>query len=167
MFETISVFFAGLATAYLLTWPGLIALFILGILFEHNGARGWAVFTGIVSIAVGYFFFAVPLADLAIYAVGYVLVGLVWSFWRYKRFVETEVASIKERISNPETRRTRAEDLHPTKNLDTITAWILIWPFSAVESVVGDVINVIQTLVQKVFKGVYHKIYTSATADLI
>jgi hypothetical protein len=50
--------------------------------------------------------------------------------------------------------------------LPTITAWITIWPFSLVENFVGDIINFIQDLVQKVFRGIYHKIYDSAVAAL-
>ena len=70
MFETLFVFLSGMATAYLLTWPALIVLLVLGILFEHNGARGWAVFTGLVAIATSYFFFAVPFETMIVYAVG-------------------------------------------------------------------------------------------------
>lgn len=167
MFETIFIFLSGMATAYLLTWPALIALLVLGIFFEHNGARGWAVFTGIVAMAVSFFFFAVPLETLVVYAVGYIAVGLVWSFWRYKRYVEVEAAKIREMSANAERKADYAKRLAPNNNLDTITAWILIWPFSAIENVLGDLINAVQALVTKVFKGVYHRIYTSLVGDLL
>mgnify|MGYP000170277820 CR=1 FL=1 len=167
MFETLFVFLSGMATAYLLTWPALIVLLVLGILFEHNGARGWAVFTGLVAIATSYFFFAVPFETLLVYAVGYIVVGLFWSFWRYKRFVEAEANTIRNLNVTDERKAEAARRLAPNNNLDTITAWILIWPFSAIENLLADVINAVQALVTKVFKGVYHRIYTSLVGDLI
>ena len=48
-----------LFTAYMLTWPALVILLILGIAFEHNGNRACAVFTGLVAMLVSYFFFNV------------------------------------------------------------------------------------------------------------
>jgi hypothetical protein len=35
-----------------------------------------------------------------------------------------------------------------------------------VENFVGDIITGIQTLVQKIFRGIYHRIYDSAVAAL-
>jgi len=160
-------FLGGLATGYLLTWPGLFVLFVLGVLFEHNDARGWAVFTGIGALVASFFFFGLTLSDIAFIAIGYVVVGLLWSFWRYKRYLVEQVARIKASGVSEDMKRHRAEQLHPAKNLDTITAWIIIWPFSVISSLTGDLIDLIQTLVQKVFKGVYHRMYVSATADLI
>lgn len=101
------------------------------------------------------------------YAVGYIVVGLLWSFWRYKRYLVDAVASIKASSASDDMKQHRAEQLHPVRNLDTITAWILIWPFSFISSVTGDLIDGIQMLVKKVFRGVYHKMYLSATADLL
>lgn len=160
MFEAIGLFFA----AYLLTWPALIAVLLIGIIFEHKGARGWAVFTGIVAMAISYFFFEVSLETIGICAVAYLVIGVIWSFWRYNVHVADSVKYIRGLSPSKwseEYRRTTIENLAPTKNLDRITAWIIIWPFSAVENVLGDIISAIQVLVTKVFKGVYHKIYLS------
>lgn len=160
MLEAIGLFLG----AWLLTWPAIIALVILGILFEHNGARGWAVFTAVVSMAVAYFFFNVSLATIAIGTVGYIVIGLFWSFWRYKRHAE-KVVELNRKESSYEKERALAR-LHPKAMLGTITAWILIWPFSMVENIVGDIITAIQLLVTKFFRGVYHKVYDSAVSSL-
>ena len=151
--------------AYLLTWPALIVLFFLGVLFEHNNHRGFAVFIGLISIAISYFVFDVPLKIIAAYAAGYLVIGLLWSFWRYKRFVEMALSRIKASGKSDAYMKAAVENLAPSNQLLTITAWIIIWPFSAVENVVGDVLNMIQTLVTKFFKGVYNKIYTSLVAQ--
>lgn len=160
-------FFAGLAGfvgGFLLTWPALVVLAILGVLFEHNGARAWAVTTALATAAVSYFFFGLPLLTILIGAGAYVVIGLIWSVWRYKRHVDKTVEA--NRTQDERTRQRVVEGLHPKAMLSTITAWVLIWPFSMVENVAGDLINAIETLVSKIFRGVYHKIYNSAVAAL-
>ena len=153
-------FFAG----FLLTWPALIGLVLLGILFEHNGARGWAVSTALAVAGIAYFFFAVPLLTILIGAVAYVLIGLFWSVWRYKRHVTSTVAKHVE--SSDIEKNVVLRNLHPKAMLPTITAWILIWPFSFIENIASDLINGIEALVSKFFRGIYHKIYNSAVAAL-
>lgn len=159
--------FTLLLSAYLLTWPAFIGLLILGIFFEHAGARGWAVFTGIVTMLVSYFFFDVGLETIAYCAIAYVAVGVVWSFWRYKVFVDESVAKIKESGASGHRKGLMIETIAPHRNLDTITAWIIIWPFSAVENILGDIITMVQALVSDVFKGVYHKIYTNRVQGML
>lgn len=166
MFEAIGLFFA----AYVLAWPTLVGILLLGIVFEHKGARGWAVFTGIVAMAVSYFYFEVTLSQILYLAIAYIVIGLVWSFWRYNVHAKTTVAWIKT-LQVPDKfsevyRQTQIDNLAPSKNLDRITAWIIIWPFSAVENILGDLINAIQSLVTRVFKGVYSRIYNSHVKSL-
>jgi len=165
MIDTFTAFIAGIATGYILTWPGLIVLFILGTYFEHRESRGTAVFIGILTIFTSYFFFDVSVQTIAEYAVGYLAVGILWSFWRYKKYVTAKVKYIKE-YERDDMQHYYAKNLHPSKHLDTITAWILIWPFSMMESVVGDAIDMVNSLVTNVFKSVYHKIYAKAIQDL-
>jgi hypothetical protein len=154
----------GFAAGFLLTWPALIVLVVLGILFEHNGARGWAVFSALATAAVSYFFFSVPLMTIALGAVGYVVIGLIWSFWRYKRHAAKVVEEYRNESSDK--KQWALAKLHPKAMLSTITAWIMIWPFSLVENLIGDIINTIQMLVTKFFRGVYHKVYDSAVSAL-
>jgi len=153
-------FFGGL----LLTWPAFIALVLLGILFEHNGARGWAVFSALALAGVSYFFFHVALLSIAIGTGVYLAIGVVWSFWRYKRHADDVVERFKDAMKQDKDDAIRR--LHPKAMLSTITAWILIWPFSAVENVVGDLITALQLLVSKIFRGIYHRIFDSAVSKL-
>lgn len=157
-------FIAGLITGYLANWFALAGLITLVILFEHNEARGWAIFTAIIVAIVSYFFFKVDWQTIVVGAGIYVLVGVVWSFWRYKRWVETKVAALKNR--SKEIDKYDLQRLQPNENLDTIVAWIIIWPFSAIENLTADIINGIERLVTTVFRTVYTKIYESATSGL-
>ena len=160
MIETTVAFLAG----FMLSWPALITLLVIGVFCEHYAARGFAVFTALITMVVAYFFFNIPMVTLAIYSVVYVVVGIVWSFYRYRRFVINEVASLKDITS--ERRIHELGKLHPKNMLNTITAWILIWPFSILENIIGDIIDGIQHLVKNVLHNVYIKIYNSAVEKL-
>lgn len=160
-------FFAGVfafLAGFMLSWPALLILAGFGVLFEHNGSRGWAVTTMLLLAATCYFFFAVPLLTILIGAAVYLVVGVIWSVWRYKRHVDKVVEANKDESAT--TRNFVLRDLHPKAMLSTLTAWIVIWPFSFIEHVTGDLINALQALVTKVFRGVYHKIYNKAVAAL-
>jgi hypothetical protein len=156
--------FSGFLLGIFATPLALIVLLVLGILFEHNGARGWAVFTALAALTAAYFAFQVPLATLALGAGAYFVIGLVWSFWRYKRHASKVVAENKGADANQKERVLRA--LHPKAMVSTIVAWILIWPFSIIENLIGDILNVLQLMVTKFFRGVYHRVYDSAVAAL-
>lgn len=147
-------------------WAVLIlgVLFLFGILSEHNESSGWAVFWFLLAAGVAYIAFNISLMMLAVGSVAYVAIGLFWSFWRYKRYVSKKVAEYKERDARE--REHILRKLHPKEMLGTITAWIVVWPFSMVGNLVGDLIDFIQSLVTKFFRGVYFKIYDSAVAAL-
>lgn len=151
-------FIAGLVTGWLFTWPGLVILAVLGVIFEHTDWRGFAVLAlGIVGAGL-YYTFKPDLAVAAMYAGGYLAIGLVWSVWRYKRAVDAFVEKCKEYESHKQ----YAYKLKPTEMWPTITAWVIVWPFSAVENLLADVIDAIERIIQTVFRGVFVKIYKSA-----
>lgn len=158
-------FFAA-AGGFIAGWAFLIlgVLFLLGILSEHNNSSGWAVFWMLLSSAVVLVAFNLPLTWLSIGAVAYIMIGLVWSFWRYKRHVSKMVEEYRESSAMERERILRR--LHPREMLGTITAWIMVWPFSLVENLIGDIINFVQTLVTRIFRGIYFKIYESAVSAL-
>ena len=151
--------------AFLATWPAILVLCILGIWCEHNESRGFAVFWALVAGASAFFYFEVPLQRIAIASVGYVCFGIVWSFYRYKRFIVAKVEYFSEHHHREHL--SSIDRYHPSKMLDTITAWIIIWPFSLIENLCSDIINGIEALVKGVFKGVYNRIYNAAVADMI
>lgn len=142
----------------------LVVLALFGIIAEANDARGWSVFWMIIAAAVVYVSFNISLMMLAIGLVGYIIIGLFWSFWRYKRHAAKVVQENRD-ASSMQKERVLAQ-LHPKAMLGTITAWIMVWPFSMVENLVGDLITGIQMLVTKFFRGVYHRVYDAAVAAL-
>jgi predicted membrane protein len=142
----------------------LVVLGLLGIISEHNDSSGWSIFWLILAGGVAFLAFNISLVTLAIGAVSYIVIGLIWSFWRYKRHAQNVV---KEHKDSSATEKQRVlERLHPSKMIGSITAWIIVWPFSMVENIVGDLLNFVQDLVVKYFRGVYTRIYDSAVAAL-
>jgi len=155
-------------TAYVLTWQALIIAFVLGVILEHGGHRKSAVFAGLVVMAISYFYYSVSLKTIWYCVVGYVAIGLLWSFWRYKLYVARMVETLSQRLwKSQEEKEAAVKKLLPSNNLERITSWIIVWPFSLIEHTLGDIITMIQTLVTKFFKGVYHKIFVSQTAALL
>lgn len=159
-FGAIFGFFAGL----LITWPALAIVVVLGVIFEHNEAHGFATFLALVAMVTSYFLFHVSLLMILYGAIAYIVIGLVWSFYRYKRHADKVVA--RNEGKDRATKERALEALHPKNMLSSITAWILIWPFSVVENAIGDIINAVQLLVTKFFRGVYHRVYDSAVNAL-
>ncbi len=156
--------FFDLMLGYLLTWEAVVIIAVLGIWAEHSESRGVAVFLALVGMAVAYFTFNVPIMYIVYGVIAYMLFGVLWSFYRYRRYVIKRVEDVKN--EREAIRASVARDIHPSRMLGTITAWIVIWPFSLIDNFIGDVIDAIESLVKTVFKGVYHRIYTSAIGKL-
>jgi Fe2+ transport system protein B len=119
----------------------------------------------LVAAAVSYFFFSVSLTTVAIGAAGYLIIGVLWSFWRYKRHAQKVVK--KNQHESEGVKKHALERLHPSAMLGTITYWVMVWPFSFISSVSADLINLVQTVITKFFRGVYHRIYNSAAESLM
>jgi hypothetical protein len=145
-------------TGYMLSWYGLGGLFFVGILFEYCNLSGWAVFTGILTALTAYLFFSIPILNILVGTGVYLVVGILWSFWRYKRFITNKVKNLITTSS--------IKDYHPNKMISTITYWILIWPFSIAENICGDLIKLIESFVKNALTSIFMKIYNSATSQL-
>lgn len=158
-------FLLGLATGYLLTWPGFIILLFIGVIFESYEEHGVAMLTGIVSAVVAYFFFHIDPMSIITYIIGYFVIGFGWCIWRYKRKAADVVEKYK--TSGKHDRERALANLHPVKMLNSLTTWVLVWPFSMVENVSGDLIKLIQTTITKVFKGIFNRIYDQAVEQLM
>ena len=158
-------FLFGVFTGYFLTWPTFIILCGLGIIFESYGEHTLAMFTGIVSAVVAYFFFHIDPMSIIVYIVGYFAIGFGWCIWRYKRHASDVVDEFRN--SSDYAREQAAANLHPVRMLNVLTTWVLVWPFSMVENVAGDLIKLIQTTITKVFKSIFNRIYDQAVGQLL
>lgn len=158
--ETIFAFVAG----FLVSPYVLFSLLMLGIILEYAEWTGFAIFVGIIAAISAFLFFDVSLQTLAMASAIYVVIGLGWSFWRYRVYVN-------KKVNDAIVRKTKLESYEisrwsPKESIGKITAWVLIWPFSMIENIASDVIRFIETLIRDVFNRIYDSIFESAIAKL-
>jgi membrane protein implicated in regulation of membrane protease activity len=151
---------------YMLTLPVLIFVLFFGVIFSMAEYDGWAVFTGIVAAVIAFFMFDVSPTQILYYGLAYFATGVVWSFWRYKRYAEKMVDKINKE-QDAISRKCMVGELSISNMSGVITAWILSWPFSMIENVVGDVLRLIKNFVTNTMKSVYNRILTSATKNIV
>lgn len=150
---------------FLLAWPTLVILFLLGTIFEFKESNGCALFTGLILAVISYFYFSIPFILIMKWSILYLVIGILWSIWRYKRHADKIVEKYKN--ESDYNKKDALRYLRPSEMLSKITSWILVWPFSMLENVIGDLIKFVETLVLKVFKNVYNRIYDAAVKRLI
>ena len=152
---------AGFLAGVLLNYYALGVIILIGIVLDHNEHEIWSAITLVVSVLIARKTFEL---DTAIewwqFAIAYVVLGVLVSMWRYRRYVASAVESNKD--SRGEYRDALVARLAPEYNVDRITAWIVNWPFALVVNIVGDVYDVLSTFVTRTFKGAYRYIYQSA-----
>jgi hypothetical protein len=156
MIEGLGLFLAG----WMLNWTAFAVIIVLGILMEANEHHKTSVTLGIIAAVTAYYFFKIPLNYMLYGFGGYVVVGLAWSVWRYNRHVDSVVEKFANRSKDE--KRCALREIHLRNMLDTITVWVIIWPFSMIENVAGDLVNIIQTTIKTYFKGVYMAIFNRA-----
>lgn len=163
MFEnTILAFNAGI----LVSWYAIIPLVLLAIVMEANGSDGWATFWFIPAAFGAYLLFKPSTDYLIIAAIGYFVIGVLWSFYRYKQFLGKKIAYFK-RNSKPENLADLISNYTPDREVDRLVAWILIWPVSTIAHLTGDIVLAVRSMVLGMFRGVYRKMYNNALNDAI
>lgn len=161
----------GFITGVLFTPLGLISLGFLGVILEYYEFQVSTV-TAMALLVWGLaynHFVSFDLTNSIIFGVGYLVIGLLWSFWRYKRYLSKKMSVIKNSAAlfSDVEKKSMIEKLAPNKNIDRICTWIMVWPFSLIDNAFGDLINSIEYLVKTVFKRVYYRLYESSKNALI
>jgi hypothetical protein len=84
----------------------------------------------------------------------YLLIGTIWSVYRWFRHVNTEV----ERFNDgeiPEYRLTQETEVKQNKAL--ITSWIAYWPWNAFWNIFGDIFSGIFNAIKNVYQTITDK----------
>lgn len=163
MIELIYAFFIG----NILALVGLLV--VLTVIFEHKEKTGMAIMTFIFTTFCVFYFGTIEfeLKKFLMALLAYGIIGIVWSFWRYKRYVEvkSEAAYAKHKSAEMSQFDQRylnlaLESLQPKNMTGKIVQWIIIWPFSMIENILGDLIVLIEKIVTGSLNSIYQKIYT-------
>ena len=165
------------AVGIVLWWPIIIPLVLVAIWVEHNDSHGWMAFWAILIHVWLFKFFEIDQTFALYYAAGYVPVGVVWSIYRWKRYVDTFIADRKQWetdlrvvtisggyantnfIFNVDEVR---ECLTLLNNKEKILCWVMGWPISLVESFLGDLVHQLWMFISVRLGGIYKKIVDSA-----
>jgi hypothetical protein len=161
---TILAFLAGI----FLSWPALIFLCLFGIWAEYAEWRAAAVFFGIVTALSAIFFFNVPIINVLYYSAAYVLVGVLWSIWRYKRFLRNRIEefNLKGQRERENLKSHVLRELTPTENISLMLTWVVIWPFSFIENVTRDILKVIEMQIRTTLRKIYEYVYNSEIKNI-
>jgi hypothetical protein len=154
-------FITGFFVGYLANTIGIISLLIAALLFDILEATKTTVFLLIAAFISAYLFFGVPINVLISAAIFYLTAGVFWSVWRYRRYVNSRMKAVAE-YSTASARKDAIRELAPKYHTNKILYWMFVWPISAINSLIGDVIRMAITFVNTFFKNVYEALYQSA-----
>ena len=150
------------AIAWFFTWPGILLLVILGIVFEHVNWRAMSFLIVVISGVILYKIYSPPAMHTLYYALAYIPLGMVWATYRYHRHLKAFV----ERCKNGSWELFQVKAYDPLKMWPTITHWVVIWPFSLVEHSVSGLLDIISSTCKKILGGIYTKMYKSALKQI-
>jgi len=170
----------GLAVFFSFWGMGIVALFVLWLVHEESEA--WAIAWLFVLAFITYNVFTIDLMTLLISMAAWIPIGICWSFYRWKRFCADLVEEHNEQktlvyaqnnFTDPGERermeREMARDfdrlkdrVDPGENITRLVQWILIWPFSVIENVLGDIYDMVVQLVKTYLINFYSKISNNA-----
>lgn len=107
----------------------------------------------------------------------FIPLGLGWATFRWSRYVNYKVDKFKERQrsnyfdghrsdAEPEYKATVNYKIDMRNQIPLITGWVFSWPLGWVAHLLGDLINLVQTLIKKYFRGVFDRISAKARKRL-
>lgn len=105
--------------------------------------------------------FSISWKAFAIALVAYVVIGVVWSIFRWVRYVKEETDEYKKDPTEY-TLSSLKNNLKVTNNKSRITGWIAYWPWSLLWNITGDFFKMLSENLQ----GVYQKIADRALAGV-
>jgi len=157
---------------------GFFVVFGLVALLTETERYVWATLSIIASLVAAHY-----LADLHLlafikahtltsvgYLVGFIVVGVVWSFIKWFSFLVRVREVMKERgdFNFPVEYRGLPLDKKPlaSENKKRITAWMIFWPFSLVGTLLNDPIRRIFNLIFNSLKNQYQRLSDRVFRDV-
>lgn len=144
-------------------WWSLPIVALFALWSTHNDYDGWAVFFTLVLGTITALLFDIPASYIWWSLAAYIPIGLAWSMFRWKRYVSFKVKEYNEDADKSDIKHARLlEKIQPSANVSRIVHWVLIWPFSILDNLIGDIIEYVTQLVNKHLIGIYRRITLSA-----
>ena len=151
--------------AVALTWWFVVGMFFWVILAVHSESDVWS-FVGIAILgAVTYFFFGLDPATVGYGLLAYIPTGIGWSIFRWKRHCKRAFSSYSPdtKDNDPWTGALSSKQdlirlLDPKRQMNKIITWIFVWPFSFLDNLIGDIIDLVRDFVKKYLIQIYNNI---------
>lgn len=151
-------------------WWIIVPLAILSLLCEHNDSSGWAVFFGVPLVWLIFSMFGLGTGALLWSLAVYFPVGILWSHWRWKRKIASVVKEAKVMLEDYVDTGKRnsiklrySNEIIFNRNIGQIVLWVFAWPFSMLESFLGDLIDLVEAFLRKIADATYTKWSKEAT----
>ncbi len=159
--ELVGAFFVGLVWWEII----LFGILVLGFLFSlgNETSIGAVAALGVLFVmswtGVGALYSVVSFSTLIWGGIVYLIIGLFWSFWKWRLLVSRVIRLMTSSDSNRVYDKNEIKrEISRRKDYDTIVFWILVWPFSALGYFVNDfIIDMVRKFVEKIYT-VYDKI---------
>jgi hypothetical protein len=153
----------------------LIALWFFAMIYcvETNGEGElpWGIVWTVLLVVVMYLSnkqHFIPMfrsADhLFLFTVGYFLVGIGWSFFRWLKYVKKQYKKWKTSYSyKPEDREKNIPQAGDNK--EQLSAWLIFWPFSVIRYIIGDLLKDLGEMFVRTLGKAYDRIAINAFKD--
>lgn len=157
-------FLLGIAVGVMSSWWWLWALLFTIMVFEHNDLEGWGIFGLILLVITFYIILDINTKYLIISGILYIPLGVAWSIYRWKRHCSSvmEDYDINVKLSGCELDSYQKsgfiDRLKASNNVTKIVNWVIVWPFSLLDNLIGDIIDFVTQVIKKHLIGIYNKI---------
>lgn len=160
----------------------VIAILILANLLEddNKGKLGWPITFLTSVIVVVYMCYrkdansiinSITMKELVYSILGYLGVGIIWSFFKWYRYVGYQWKEYQKKVkywrdrdsSVPTELHVVKGDFQPvaSENKEQLSSWILFWPFSIIRYAIGNLLRDVLNKITTFFGGIYDRITAS------
>ena len=153
---------------------GILSWYAVGVLFSFalwsqldNEESGWVVVWTLLALIIAHTNLDITLSQLAVAVPVYLLIGALWSFWRYKVLASEVLRDAHDRCKKfvdsdyekyVSIMQDWAERVAPRTKVAMIAHHIFFWPVSLVCHMFADIIRGISKFIRKYMIGVYNSI---------
>lgn len=144
-----------------ISWWFWIPLSILLLVCDYRELRGDYSGWGYILAFVALIAISVNITLQWWYFVLYPFVGLAWSMWRYKRYVNFKIKQAmeeNERYDEEFNREALRSQLSIVRQSDRVAYWILLWPSNMIVNVFADVWDVLVEQLKTRLARIYNSI---------
>ena len=138
--------------AILLTPYALVAVLLIGAVFDHNDNHFWPIVSLAGAGAIVYFSYTIPLVTILYGAGAWLVAGILYSWIAWTMHCREVTKDYRE---NRVSRDVALAYVRPSHLRGQITYWVVAWPLSLTSNVLGNAFTWIGSSVQFVFGKMY------------